>query len=339
VVFDEAHKLSADRDPMDMTVRKTARYRLAEAMAGIVSDDPDFDLGWAPQSLMLLTATPHMGKPYPYFALWRLLEPDAISTPEALEAFPADRRARYFIRRTKEEMVKLDGTPLYPQRVCDTLGFDLTDAEQHLYDETSRYIRDAYNKAASLNRSAARLAMSVFQRRLASSTYALKRSFDRRIDKLSAAIRQVEEGGGSAFRKAQRDLDGRAASGELDLLTTTTADEDLTDEAEAHEPAEADTLGATITENLADLIMERDRVIELRQMAQAVLDSGQEAKFARLLEAMKNPSFALEKMLVFTEHRDTANYLTDRLEALGFTGRVAQLHGGMGPKTERRSHT
>ena len=83
VVFDEAHKLSADRDPMDMTVRKTARYRVAEALAGIVSDDSEFDLGWAPQSLMLLTATPHMGKPYPYFALWRLLEPDAISSHRA----------------------------------------------------------------------------------------------------------------------------------------------------------------------------------------------------------------------------------------------------------------
>ena len=63
VVFDEAHKLSADRDPIDMTVRKTARYRMAEALAGIVSDDPEFQLGWAPQSIMLLTATPHMGKP------------------------------------------------------------------------------------------------------------------------------------------------------------------------------------------------------------------------------------------------------------------------------------
>jgi superfamily II DNA/RNA helicase len=226
-------------------------------------------------------------------------------------------------------MVKLDGTPLYPERVCDTLGFDLTDGEQELYDETSRYIRDAYNRAATLNRSAARLAMSVFQRRLASSTYALKRSFDRRIDKLSAAIRQIEEGGESALRKAQRDLEARAATGELDLLTNTTADEDLTDETEAHEQAESDALGATLTENLADLIMERDRVIELRQTAQAVLDSGQEAKFTRLLEAMKNPRFAQEKMLVFTEHRDTANYLTDKLEALGFTGRVAQLHGAL----------
>jgi superfamily II DNA or RNA helicase len=332
VVFDEAHKLSADRDPIDMTVRKTARYRLAEALAGIVSGDTDFDLGWAPQSLMLLTATPHMGKPYPYFALWRLLEPDALSTPEALADFPVERRARHFIRRTKEEMVNLDGSSLYPPRICDTLGFDLTQgtgSEQDLYDETSKYIRDIYNKASTLNRSAARLAMAVFQRRLASSTYALKRSFERRAEKLSAAIKAIEENGLEAVRKAQRDLQRKAENNELDLFVSATADDDSGEGSEAVETGEAETLGALITENLADLILERDRVLFLRQMAQDLLNTGRESKFDKLLETMKDPRFADEKMLVFTEHRDTANYLTEQLERLGFAGRVAQLHGVM----------
>jgi len=321
VVFDEAHKLSADRDPIDMTVRKTARYRMAEALAGIVTEDQDFQLGWA-----------HMGKPYPYFALWRLLEPDALSTPEALAEFPAERRARHFIRRTKEEMVKLDGSPLYPQRNCDTLGFDLSQgagSEQELYDETSKYIRDIYNKASTLNRSAARLAMAVFQRRLASSTYALKRSFDRRADKLSAAIKAIEENGLEAVRRAQRELQKKAESNELDLFAAATADDDAGDGVEAVEASETETLGALVTENLADLIMERDRVLSLRQMAQDLLDAGRDSKFSRLLETMKDPRFAEEKMLVFTEHRDTANFLTEALERLGFAGQVAQLHGAM----------
>ncbi len=332
VVFDEAHKLSTDRDPIDMTVRKTARYRMAEALAGIVSEDTEFQLGWAPQSIMLLTATPHMGKPYPYFALWRLLEPDALSTPEALAEFPPERRARHFIRRTKEEMVKLDGSPLYPQRNCDTLGFDLSQgpsSEQELYDDTSKYIRDIYNKASTLNRSAARLAMAVFQRRLASSTYALKRSFDRRADKLSAAIKAIEENGLDAVRRAQRELQKKAENNELDLFAAATADDDAGDGAEAVEASETETLGALVTENLADLIMERDRVLSLRQMAQNLLDAGHDSKFAKLLETMKDPRFAQEKMLVFTEHRDTANFLTEELERLGFAGQVAQLHGAM----------
>ena len=93
----------------------------------------------------------------------------------------------HFIRRTKEEMVHLNGKPLYPKRISDTLGYDLTQgpiSEQTLYEETTDYMRHVYNRAKLLNRSAARLAMSVLQRRLASSTYALLRSFERRIEKL-----------------------------------------------------------------------------------------------------------------------------------------------------------
>ena len=64
-------------------------------------------------------------------------------------------------------------------------------------------------------------------------------------------------------------------------------------------------------------------------MAQDLLDAGEESKFDKLLETMKDPRFADEKMLVFTEHRDTANFLTEQLERLGFAGQVAQLHGAM----------
>ncbi|MDG2571207.1 helicase-related protein, partial [Vibrio parahaemolyticus] len=95
------------------------------------------------------------------------------------------------------------------------------------------------------------------------------------------------------------------------------------------ERGEDDALEATTAQTLADLILERDRVKELQAMARSILDRGSESKFSRLLEAMKNPRFRDEKILIFTEHRDTANYLTDRLEALGFTGQVAQLHGAM----------
>lgn len=140
VVFDEAHKLAADREP-DFRVRKTDRYKLAEALAGIGSDDARWALGWHSTDLLLLTATPHMGKDYPYYFLWRLLLPEALSTFEAFNDFPAQLRAKHFIRRTKEEMVRFDGTPLYPERNCDTLSYDLSPEEQDLYHETTEYIR------------------------------------------------------------------------------------------------------------------------------------------------------------------------------------------------------
>src|SRR5207237_10019262 len=125
VGFDESHKLAADREA-DLRLRKTDRYRLAEALAGISSEDERWGLSWSCQHLLLLTATPHMAKDYPYYCLWRLLEPDALSTSEAFAAYPPDARARHFVRRTKEEMVRLDGTPLYPTRLSDTLSYSLS---------------------------------------------------------------------------------------------------------------------------------------------------------------------------------------------------------------------
>ncbi len=326
VVVDEAHKLSADRDP-DMRVRKTARYELGEALAGILGK-PEWDLGWKSPSLMLLTATPHMGKEYPYFALWRLLEPDTFTTPDTLRAFPSERRDRYFVRRTKEEMVTLDGRPLYPVRKCDTLGFDLSPAEQTLYEDATAYIRTLYNSASGLNRSAARLVMGVFQRRLASSTAALRASLHRRSDRLSSLIELVQAEGTDVLVRAQ-DVAARKASDQGDLLDKTTADEDATESGEAHEVAEDTALAVTTASTIADLMVERDTVDGLVRQADVILGRGNESKFDKLLETMRDAQFRDEKILVFTEHRDTANYLSDRLEAIGFTGQVARLHGGM----------
>ena len=116
------------------------------------------------------------------------------------------------MRRTKEEMVRFDGQPLYPQRNCDTLSYELTQgpgSEQELYDETTEYIATYYNRAKMLNRSAARLAMSVFQRRLASSTYALMRSFERRKEKLEAMIDDIRSDRLSAEQLGMRQTEAR----------------------------------------------------------------------------------------------------------------------------------
>ena len=121
VVFDEAHKLPADRQP-DMRVRKTERYRLAEAIAGASLDDERWALPWSAQHLLLLTATPHMGKDSPYYFLWRLLLPDVLATQDAFEQFPQESRQRHFMRRTKEELVDFNDNPLYTKRTCATLA-------------------------------------------------------------------------------------------------------------------------------------------------------------------------------------------------------------------------
>ncbi len=195
-IFDEAHKLSARLED-GFTLRRTERYKLAEALAGVHGVDPEYRLPWSCRHLLLLTATPHMGKDFPYYCLWRLLEPEVLSTREAFDAYPPESRRRHFIRRTKEEMVRFDGSRIFPHRASDTLSYELAQgevSEQALYDRTTDYMREYYNRARILNRSAARLAMSVFQRRLASSTYALMRSFERRLMKLDALIEDVRAG-------------------------------------------------------------------------------------------------------------------------------------------------
>ena len=337
VVFDEAHKLSADRQP-DFRIRKTERYRLAEAIAGAGADSPRWALPWSAQHLLLLTATPHMGKDFPYYFLWRLLLPEALSTYEAFEGFPAESRQRHFVRRTKEELVHFGGSPLYPERRCDTLSYELTQGsggEQELYDATTDYIRSHYNRARVLNQSAARLAMSVFQRRLASSTYALLRSFERRLEKLEDMIERIRDGRLTEEELARQQ---RRVSDVEDLFETTTADEQLPsgDDSDCLEEFEDQALGGVIGLSLSELEAEHIKVNGLLDKARSLFDSREESKFEKLREVLRSPEYFGEKFIIFTEHRDTADFLVRRLEGLGFTGQIASIHGGMSYQVRER---
>jgi transcriptional regulator with XRE-family HTH domain len=330
VIFDESHKLSADRQP-DFTIRKTDRYKLAEALSGVRVDDPRWQLPWSARHLLLLTATPHMGKDYPYYCLWRLLEPEQLSTFDAFSSYPVDARKRHFIRRTKEEMVRYDQSPIYPKRISDTLSYDLTQgviSEQRLYEETTAYIDYYYNRARILNRSAARLAMSVFQRRLASSTYAVLRSFERRQAKLEKLIDDIRMGKVDlgTLQTTQRKLEGIQ-----DPLDEKTADEEENpfDGGEEAEKIEDQLLGGLAAVSLADLEAERIKVGQILDLARKVYEMGQESKFERLHQVLSDPQFQNVKMILFTEHRDTLAFLVRRLEGIGYSGQVAQIHGGM----------
>lgn len=324
VVFDEAHKLSARSYGGE--IDKTKRYKLAETLAGI-DEEPDYNLPWNAHHLLLLTATPHMGKDFPYYCLWRLLLPEALPTKEAFDSFPQDAKERHFIRRTKEEMVRYDGTPIYPTRKSDTFEYVLSDGERELYDETTDYLKHQYNQARLLNRSAVRLAMSVFQRRLVSSTYALMESFRRRLEKLDDMIEAVQAAKTSPERLRQQ----QSRLDEIrDLFDEKTAEEEETQNGkEESEAFEEKLLQAVASTSVEDLREERNRVQDLVNLAEHVHRQGEESKFQRLMEVLDNPRFSGEKILIFTEHRDTLTFLVRRLEALGHAGRIAQIHGGM----------
>ena len=325
-VFDEAHKLAASTDKYPTT--KTRRYKLAESLAGCGASDGDYGgLPWHCRHLLLLTATPHMGKDSPYHHLWRLLDPHVFATGEACRRFPPAARGRYFVRRTKEEMLDLAGNPLYRQRVCDTFAYDLNPDEQVLYDATTEYLQDTYGRALG-NRGAAKLALGVFQRRLASSSWALARSFERRIEKLRQTIAALQGGD-----LASADLESRARrlDRRRDYFDEYGADDDIREGAsqEAHEDYEMEVLGAVVAATVEDLQAEVETLTSLLAKARAIVEAGNESKFWKLREVLEDPRYATEKWLVFTEHRDTMNYLVRRLEGLGHAGSVAQIHGGM----------
>lgn len=329
VIFDEAHKLSARQDA-DLTVRRSARYELAETLAGVPNRKPEWNLSWSARHLLLLTATPHMGKDYPFYALWRLLDHQTFSTHEAFQAMPKDYRERFFIRRTKEEMVTFDNKLIYPKRITDTFSYELTQgavSEQALYDQTTAYLRHIYNRAKLLNKTAAQLALGVFQRRMASSTYALLRSIERRIERLNGVIDDVIAGRIDLVALAKK---AARLKEDDDPFEAHTADEEQEgDGVEGNEVSEEEILGSFVAATLADLEIEKEYVTDLLHLARKVQELGHESKFEKLRGILEDKRFKNEKFLIFTEHRDTLIYLKERLDGLGFTGQVASIHGGM----------
>jgi superfamily II DNA or RNA helicase len=166
--------------------------------------------------------------------------------------------------------------------------------------------------------------MSVFQRRQVSSTYSLMRSFERRLARLDGAIELVRSGRGDELERRQRRI------GETpDFFETRTADEDADEAGERHEEFEEAALSGVVAVTLMDLQGERSVVEGLLGQARRLAEGGEDSKFEKLRTVLRDAAFAREKFIVFTEHRDTAEFLVRRLEGLGFTGQVAFIHGGL----------
>jgi len=314
VIFDEAHKLAA-RYNADLTIEKTNRYEMAEVIAQ------------QGRHLLLMTATPHMGKDDQYYFLWRLLEPDLLSTQPAFKALSKKRKRAYLLRRMKEQMVRFDGEPIYKARKSLTVQYPLRPGEQQeqdLYDQVTRYCEVNFDRAKVNNRSAAGLAMSILQRRLASSTWAILKSLERREEKLSLLIQEIESG-----LLKENELDRRQGKLPLKSIrdTKTGDEEEIIDGQEESEREDEEMAGATASRTVRELIAERDEVQGLVRLARRVHEQKAESKFERLWEVLAD--YPNEKVLIFTEFRDTLDFLVDRLQGKGLTGQIAQIHGGI----------
>lgn len=308
-IFDEAHKLSWGDEKRPAS--KTRRYRLAEI------------LGEKSKHLLLLTATPHMGKPFPFFALWRLLDPRIFSTEEALAQFPPEKRSRYFLRRLKEEMVDYQGRPLYKPRLCQTIKHPLSEAESEFYDAASEYLRWSFNHNRRLNKNAAAMVVAVLQRRLASSTHALVESLRRRHEKIVEPAPDEPSRLAPPAQLGDPFDDGAADDNEPTM-----------DGRESVEAAEEDVVQSLISSDAAQKAEELSYLDAVLALGEKILAAQQESKFAKLRELIESAAFQNQQILIFTEHRDTLDYLRNKFEELGYTGQVAAIHGGM-PVEER----
>ncbi len=310
VIVDEAHRMSAS-DPE----HKTLRYRLGE----LLRDSSDH--------LLLLTATPHKGDPVNFSFFLQLLDEDAYADVRSIRQAMERRQAPFYLRRTKEAMVYFperqpDGTwaalKIFKKRIPHTVDFAIDGPEMDLYREITRYVKRQAAKALARGDDprarAVSFLMALYQRRLASSTYAMRRSLENRVRRLQEGLRQAQE-----------------------LLRTAPPEIPSPEEMEEMEEAEREQLESimeamTVAQNSTEIEEEIEDLKELARAAKSVEDSGSEAKLSRLKDLLQKEGFFAKsdkRLLIFTEFKDTLEYLVERLKSWGF--RVGFIHGGMKP--------
>jgi len=318
VVFDEAHKLSAHFYGKE--IQRTKRFNFAEK------------IGQHTRHLLLMTATPHNGKEEDFQLFLSLLDSDRFygKFRDGVHQIDCSDLMR---RMVKEEMVKFDGTPLFPERKAYTVNYKLSDIEAALYESVTQYVQAEMGKADQLDGSrkgAVGFALASLQRRLASSPEAIFQSLKRRKERLEKRVREEKLG----IRGAQ-------------VLAETLADvpeddDDLT--AEEQESLEENLVDqATAARSLTELEGEIVILQGLERQAKAVVVSEQDRKWdelSRILQnnpSMHDASGRQRKLIIFSEHRDTLNYLHQKIAGvLGNPDAIVTIHGGTHRDERRR---
>lgn len=326
IVVDEAHKLSAF--DYGARVAESNRYRAVKELA------PKTD------HLLFLTATPHRGRKDTFRRLLLLLDPDLFQKDEHVtqrvqeavaqarvldgiedESRISQARNRFFLRRLKEEMVDWNAQPLFKPRHTQTVGYDLTPPELELYKAVTLYVRSRRKQAKEQKNKNVELTLMVMQRRLASSIYAITRTLENRV----TALNQVLEILRDPQRKAEYQRAARQDANEIPQNIEEYEDLDDSD----REQVDKRIFRQVLSDKPADVEKERDEVKRLFDMATA-LHGHPEAKFSELLRVLDSSNVIRaddERLLIFTEHRDTLDNLTERLRKIGYS--VVTIHGGM----------
>ena len=334
IVCDEAHKMSASF--FGGEVRRTKRYQLGEL------------LGKLTRHFLLLTATPHNGKEEDFQLFMALLDGDRFEGRFRDGVHVVD-TSDLMRRMVKEQLLKFDGTALFPERFAYTVNYELSDPEVRLYHDVTEYVREEMNRADQLDGERGNrigFALTILQRRLASSPEAIYQSIQRRRERLEA-------------RLTEERLLNRGADAWLDMQADTLRSMEVEDPetfydeapaAEVEETEEKVVDQASASQTIIELEAEIHTLQRLDRLAQKVRHSGTDRKWeqlSKLLQGEGDASVAGEllnlqghrrKLIIFTEHRDTLNYLTDRIRTLiGRPEAVVTIQGNMGSEDRRKT--
>jgi superfamily II DNA or RNA helicase len=314
VVCDEAHKMSASFFGGDL--KETKRYRLGKL------------LGELTRHFLLMTATPHNGKEEDFQLFLALLDADRFEGRFRDGVHQVD-VSDLMRRMVKEKLLKFDGKPLFPERKAYTVNYTLSPEEDVLYEEVTEYVRQEFNRAEQLENDGRKgtvgFALTILQRRLASSPEAIYQSLKRRRERLEKRLKEAQ-------RTHERVLRAEGP----------TYDEDYWDDFEDAPDSEVETIEAELIDNAtaartveeleAEIILLRD----LEAHALRVRRSGHDRKWNELLKLLQDtPEIqrsygGQRKLVIFTEHRDTLNYLLERLSTLvGRSEAIVTIHGGI----------
>lgn len=315
IVSDEAHKMSATI--FGNEIKRTKRFELGVLLSQIT------------RHFLLLTATPHNGKEQDFQLFMSLIDQDrfegvARSGTQAVDVTDVMRRL------VKEELLKFDGTPLFPERLAYTVNYNLSPREALLYEQVTHYVQDEFNRADQLSgerKNTVGFALTILQRRLASSPEAIYQSLKRRRERLEK-------------RLAEEKLGKRAT--EYILASLEDYDDEDLPSSELEDAEEVLVDQATASQTIAEVEAEIETLQGLEHMADLVRKSGEDRKWdelSRLLQDEDNMFGAdgmREKLIIFTEHRDTLHYLDVKIRSLlGNEEAVVTIHGGL-VRDERR---
>lgn len=329
IVCDEAHKMSASY--FGSEIKYTKRYQLGRLLSGLT------------RHFLIMTATPHNGKEEDFQLFMALLDGDRFEGKFRDGVHVAD-TSDMMRRLVKEQLLKFDGTPLFPERIAYTVSYKLSDAETELYEQVTNYVREEFNRADALENEGRKgtvgFALTILQRRLASSPEAIYQSIRRRRERLEKRVREEQ----LLKRGADARLDG---GGGLTLPVYSLeeiADLEEFPDADAEVEEEQIVDQASAARTIRELEIEIGMLQNLERLAQRVRVGGTDRKWDELSKLLQNNGEMFDahghrrKLVIFTEHRDTLNYLETKIKSLlGIPEAVVAIHGGMGREERKKS--